>query len=87
MTDSPKPTDDELRRRLTPLQYKVTQREGTEPPFRNEYWDNHEQGVYRCRCCGVELFRSDEKFESGSGWPSSAISAPRSSRAPSCASR
>jgi methionine-R-sulfoxide reductase len=70
MTDSPKPTDDELRRRLTPLQYKVTQHEGTEPPFRNEYWDNHEPGIYVDVVTGEPLFSSVDKFESGTGWPS-----------------
>ena len=69
-TVSGKPSDEELKKRLTPLQYEVTQHEGTEPPFRNEYWNNHEDGIYRCAGCGAELFGSDTKFESGSGWPS-----------------
>ena len=55
---------------LTSEQFDITRKKGTEPAFSGEYWDNHEQGVYRCRCCGAELFRSDHKFESGSGWPS-----------------
>lgn len=65
-----KPSDDELRRRLSPLQYKVTQHEGTEPPFRNEYWDNHEPGIYVDVVSGEPLFSSLDKFESGTGWPS-----------------
>ena len=65
-----KPSDDELQQRLTPLQYKVTQHEGTEPPFRNEYWDNHEDGIYVDVVSGQPLFSSTDKFESGSGWPS-----------------
>jgi peptide-methionine (R)-S-oxide reductase len=62
------PTD--LRERLTPLQFDVTQHAGTEPAFTGEYWDNHEAGNYNCVVCGELLFRSDTKFESGSGWPS-----------------
>ena len=69
MTDT-KNTDEELRARLTPLQYEVTQKGGTERAFTGEYWDNHEDGVYRCVVCGEPLFTSDTKFESGTGWPS-----------------
>jgi peptide methionine sulfoxide reductase msrA/msrB len=65
-----KPSDDELRRRLTPLQYEVTQQQGTEPPFRNEYWDNHEEGLYVDVVSGEPLFTSRDKFDSGTGWPS-----------------
>ncbi len=65
-----KPSDDELRRTLTPLQYKVTQHDGTEPPFRNEYWDNHEPGIYVDVVSGEPLFSSLDKFDSGTGWPS-----------------
>ena len=60
----------ELRQKLTPLQFKVTQEEGTEPPFRNEYWDNKEPGIYVDVVSGEPLFSSLDKFESGTGWPS-----------------
>jgi peptide methionine sulfoxide reductase msrA/msrB len=65
-----KPSDEELRRRLTDMQYDVTQHEGTEPPFRNEYWDNHAPGLYVDVVTGEPLFSSLDKFESGTGWPS-----------------
>jgi peptide-methionine (R)-S-oxide reductase len=64
------PTDQELRDRLTPLQYKVTRQEGTEPPFNNSYWNNHEQGIYVDVISGKALFSSTDKYESGTGWPS-----------------
>ncbi|MEZ4599727.1 MAG: peptide-methionine (R)-S-oxide reductase MsrB [Syntrophotaleaceae bacterium] len=64
------PDDAELRRRLTPLQYKVTQEDGTEKPFDNAYWNNHEPGIYVDIVSGEPLFSSIDKFESGTGWPS-----------------
>jgi peptide-methionine (R)-S-oxide reductase len=63
-------TDEEWRKELTPEQYHVARQKGTEPAFTGKYWDNHEKGLYRCACCGAELFQSDTKFESGTGWPS-----------------
>jgi methionine-R-sulfoxide reductase len=65
-----KPSDAELRKELTPLQYAVTQEEGTEPPFRNEYWDNKKEGIYVDVVSGEPLFSSTDKYRSGTGWPS-----------------
>ena len=62
--------DSELRERLTPEQYAVTQQAGTERAFTGKYWDCHDDGTYHCIVCDAELFASDTKFESGSGWPS-----------------
>jgi peptide-methionine (R)-S-oxide reductase len=69
MSDKP-PTDAELRARLTPLQYQVTREKGTERAFTGPYAHHKDSGTYRCVCCGAELFSSDTKYDSGSGWPS-----------------
>jgi methionine-R-sulfoxide reductase len=65
-----KPSDEELRARLTPEQYRVTQHEGTEPPFRNPYWNNKRDGIYVDIVSGEPLFSSRDKYDSGTGWPS-----------------
>src|SRR5271156_6951556 len=63
-------TDEELRKMLTPEQYSVARKDGTEPPFANKYWNNHEDGIYVDVVSGEPLFSSKDKFESGTGWPS-----------------
>lgn len=63
-------TDDEWRSELTPDEFRIARKKGTERAFTGKYWDNHEQGIYVCRCCGTELFSSETKYESGTGWPS-----------------
>jgi peptide methionine sulfoxide reductase msrA/msrB len=65
-----KPSKEELMKRLTPLQYEVTQKNGTEPPFQNSYWNNHREGIYVDIVSGEPLFGSKDKFDSGTGWPS-----------------
>ncbi len=65
-----KPSEAELKQRLTPIQFKITQKDGTEPPFQNAYWDNPEDGIYVDVVSGEPLFSSRDKYESGTGWPS-----------------
>jgi peptide-methionine (R)-S-oxide reductase len=63
-------TDEAWRKQLTPEQFRVARKKGTERPYTGEYWNTHDKGVYRCVCCGNDLFDSDTKFDSGTGWPS-----------------
>jgi peptide-methionine (R)-S-oxide reductase len=63
-------SEQEWKKLLSPEQFDVTRKKSTERAFTGGYWDNHDQGIYRCVCCGAELFRSDHKFDSGTGWPS-----------------
>lgn len=68
--DKIKKSDSEWKKELTPEQFEVTRKKGTERAFTGKYWNNHEDGVYRCACCGNKLFDSNTKFDSGTGWPS-----------------
>jgi peptide-methionine (R)-S-oxide reductase len=70
MDDKIRKPDTEWRKQLTPDHYHVAREKGTEPAFTGVYWDNHEKGLYCCVCCGAELFNSEHKFDSGTGWPS-----------------
>ena len=70
MTHPVEHTEEEWRRLLPPERFRILREEGTEPAFANAYWDEHGEGVYRCGACGAELFRSADKFDSGTGWPS-----------------
>jgi methionine-R-sulfoxide reductase len=70
MAQISKPTKEELKKKLTPIQYRVTQESGTEPPFRNEFWDEHREGIYVDIVTGEPLFSSKDKFDSECGWPS-----------------
>jgi peptide-methionine (R)-S-oxide reductase len=70
MSEKTKKTDAEWKQQLTNEQFVVTRKKGTEPPFTGKYHDFHEEGVFRCLCCGAELFSSEQKFDSGTGWPS-----------------
>ena len=70
MTNKISKTDDEWKKELTPEQYDVCRNKDTERPFTGIYWDCKDEGIYKCSCCGLELFESDTKFDSGTGWPS-----------------
>ena len=70
MTQKITKSDEEWKKLLTPEQYLVTRKKDTEMPFTGEYYDSKEKGTYKCVCCGNVLFRSDDKFDSGTGWPS-----------------
>jgi peptide-methionine (R)-S-oxide reductase len=70
MTEKKIKTEEQWQKELTPEQFHITRKKGTERAFTGEHWNNHEKGTYKCVCCGNELFSSDTKYDSGSGWPS-----------------
>jgi peptide-methionine (R)-S-oxide reductase len=70
MVDKIEKSDEQWREQLTEEQYRIARKKGTEPAFSGEYWDTKTPGTYHCICCGLDLFSSDTKFDSGSGWPS-----------------
>ena len=70
MTDEISKTDEEWQKELSPEQYRICRKKDTEPPFSGKYFDCKEKGIYKCSCCGAELFSSNTKFDSGTGWPS-----------------
>jgi peptide-methionine (R)-S-oxide reductase len=70
ITDKVVKTDEEWQKELTPEQYRVARKAGTEPAFTGKYWDSHDAGTFTCVCCGEPLFSSETKFDSGTGWPS-----------------
>jgi peptide-methionine (R)-S-oxide reductase len=70
MADKVNKSDQEWKKKLTPEQFEVARKKGTEQAFTGQYWNNHEKGIYKCVCCGTDLFSSDTKFDSGTGWPS-----------------
>jgi peptide-methionine (R)-S-oxide reductase len=70
MADKITKTDAEWKQQLSPEQYQVARKAGTEPAFTGKYWNNHDQGMYACVCCGAPLFSAETKFDSGTGWPS-----------------
>jgi peptide-methionine (R)-S-oxide reductase len=70
MSEKIRKTEEEWKAQLDAEQFEVARKKGTEPAFTGKYWNNHEDGIYRCVCCGQELFSSETKYESGTGWPS-----------------